>query len=123
MNEDYIDYLACLTHHLIEPIRSQILPSDKKLGSPFYQLPKLKALTCALKQHVSNALGGDLQSESFHNLYTLYLYYSLSLSSGYRPIAGMFGKLEDINLRSGRYRINDKNALPGNSDRTVFLPL
>ena len=58
-----------------------------------------------------------------HNLFSDYLFVLLGLSSGYRPVNEIFGRLEDIDTLTGMYFISDKeNRIGAGEGRFIYLP-
>ena len=57
-----------------------------------------------------------------HNFFTDYLYIWLSIASGYRPVNEPFGRLSDIDTRTGLYFISDKEVQQDTIGRFIYLP-
>ena len=58
-----------------------------------------------------------------HNLFMDYLYILMGLSSGYRPVIEIFGRLQDIDVNTACYFISDKeNRVDGGVGRFIYLP-
>ena len=95
------------------------------LGSPlFVETPILQALFSQLKTLINNipTEHSDYFSESSHNLRLLYLQLMLGLVSGYRPVNGWFGYINDIHFATGEYRIAEKERVLGYSGRVIIIP-
>ena len=95
------------------------------LGSPlFVETPILQALFSQLKTLINNipTEHSDYFSENSHNLRLLYLQLMLGLVSGYRPVNGWFGYINDIHFATGEYRIAEKERVVGYSGRVIIIP-
>ena len=112
------DYL-----YLIAPLDEEL--EQLFLGSPlFIETPVLQALFSQIKTLIDNIPPGhsDYFSENTHNLRLLYLQSMLGLVSGYRPVDGWFGYIDDIHFATGEYRIAEKERVVGYSGRVVIIP-
>lgn len=91
---------------------------EKKLAKDWIQ-PLKQQILLQLEQR-------SFSAQSFvqlHNLFTDYLFVLLGLSSGYRPVNEIFGRLEDIDVLTGMYFISDKeNRSDGSQGRFIYLP-
>ena len=99
--------------------------TGQSLGSPLYIdtrilksiFTKIKTKLCDISPELE-----DYYSEENHNLRAIYLQLVLGLVSGYRPVEGWFGNIDDIHFSTGEYRIAEKERGTVYSGRTVLLP-
>lgn len=99
--------------------------TEKNLGSPlFVDDSTLQSLFSQMYFELQNIPTNHTAyfSEKSHNRRLLYLQLMLSIVSGYRPVNGWFGSLDDIHFASGEYRIAEKERALGYTGRTVLLP-
>lgn len=59
---------------------------------------------------------------NIHNIFTDYLYLMLAISTGYRPVREPFGRLEQIDTRTRKYFISDKENHKDSNGRFIYLP-
>ncbi|MBB1314179.1 hypothetical protein [Aliivibrio sp. SR45-2] len=122
----YLKYLTKISDNDFLSDTAEVMSSNASLGSPFY-FPNalLTQLLLQLKQLSTTYQTKDkfYFSEQTHNLKVLYLQLILGLSSGYRPVEGWFGTLNDIHTSTGEYRIAEKERAVGYRGRVVRLPL
>ncbi len=126
--EQYLRYLK----HL-----SKFYADDPTILNHFYDRPKvefygsslyfeeslLQTLFSSLYKKIYQLIQNNYITDSTtHNLITLYTQLALSLSSGYRPVTGWFGKRNHINLDTGDYWISDKESGFGDNSRVIVLP-
>ncbi|MGP5686903.1 hypothetical protein ACTXOU_13135 [Psychrobacter glacincola] len=101
---------------------------DKQIGSVLaVQEDRLKAIVSDLITQINSALldKNTLNPRSvvdLHNIFTDYLYILLSVSSGYRPVREPFGRLIDIDVRTKKYFISDKENRQHTRGRYTYLP-
>lgn len=57
-----------------------------------------------------------------HTEYTSYIQYLLALATGYRPVNGIFGTIDDFDLVTGTIWISDKESRQGLAARILYLP-
>jgi hypothetical protein len=57
-----------------------------------------------------------------HTEYTSYIQYMLALTTGYRPVNGIFGTINDFDLITGTIWISDKESRQGLAARILYLP-
>ncbi|UAA37185.1 hypothetical protein KIH87_10535 [Paraneptunicella aestuarii] len=94
------------------------------IGSPLY-LKETEIISCN-RQHIQHL--NELRTKgtryviAFHNQYVLYIYRLITLASGYRPVVGTGGRIQDICLGSGKYWISDKERREGLAARVIVLP-
>jgi len=99
--------------------------ANQNLGSPlFVDEVILQSLLSHLQIEIKNIPEKNTTyfSEKSHNRRLLLLQIILSLVSGYRPVDGWFGYIDDIHFASGEYRIAEKERTVGYSGRTILLP-
>lgn len=99
--------------------------SGNGLGSPLFVDPMiLQSLFAHLQTAISEgSVSKEVRfSEQTHNLRVLYLQLVLALVSGYRPVNGWFGTIDDIHFATGEYRIAEKEREMSYNGRVVFLP-
>lgn len=99
--------------------------TELSLGSPLYiDTGILKFIFTKIQTKLNDAPPEceDYYSEETHNLRVVYLQLVLGLVSGYRPVEGWFGNVDDIHFSTGEYRIAEKERSTGYSGRTVLLP-
>lgn len=102
--------------------------SGEKMGSLLaIQEKALTPIIEDLKQNILEKIGkisflkvGDFVD--LHNLFTDYIYIWLSIASGYRPVTEPFGRLSDIDTRTGLYFISDKEVQQDTIGRFIYLP-
>ncbi|MGY5612460.1 hypothetical protein [Vibrio brasiliensis] len=102
-----------------------IMGSGHCLGSPLYvETGILKSIFSKIQTKLSDVSSEceHYYSEANHNLRVVYLQLVLGLVSGYRPVEGWFGNIDDIHFSTGEYRIAEKERSTGYSGRTVLLP-
>ena len=101
---------------------------DEKMGSLLaIQEIALTPIIEDLKQNILEKISkisflkvGDFVD--LHNLFTDYIYIWLSIASGYRPVTEPFGRLSDIDTRTGLYFISDKEVQKDTVGRFIYLP-
>lgn len=59
---------------------------------------------------------------NIHNIFTDYLYLMLAISTGYRPVREPFGRFEQIDTRTRKYFISDKENHKDSNGRFIYLP-
>ena len=102
--------------------------NDQKMGSLLAIREKLLTpIIEELKKNILEKIGktsflklGDFVE--LHNFFTDYLYIWLSIASGYRPVNEPFGRLSDIDTRTGLYFISDKEVQQDTIGRFIYLP-
>lgn len=57
-----------------------------------------------------------------HNMIVYHICNVLAFCSGYRPVLGWFGSIDDIDLTNGFYWISDKESLDVDTSRMIKLP-
>lgn len=101
---------------------------DKQIGSVLaVQEGCLTSIVSDLITQINSALWDKktLNPRSIvdlHNIFTDYLYVLLSVSSGYRPVREPFGRLVDIDVRTKKYFISDKENRQHTRGRYIYLP-
>jgi len=101
---------------------------DKQIGSVLaVQEGRLTSIVSDLITRINSSLldRNTLNSRSIvdlHNTFTDYLYILLSVSSGYRPVREPFGRLIDIDVRTKKYFISDKENRQHTRGRYIYLP-
>ncbi|TXD97556.1 hypothetical protein ES754_00790 [Psychrobacter frigidicola] len=137
---DYMDHLIGLLENKYEPNQTKLymlfeLPDetltdywDKTIGSAlavnefrleeivFKLRQKVEAATVYLKLNNLDSL------VCLHNSFMDYLYVLMSVASGYRPVTEPFGRLSDIDTRTGVYFISDKEMQDDTIGRLIYLP-
>lgn len=124
----YSDWLNEITENekwKIGPLgQSTFVDPDSSIGSPLY-LQEDAIKNCNI-QHIQHLVElrdkGLVRIVDFHNSYSLYIYRLICLASGYRPVAGAWGRISDICLESGNYWISDKERREGVAARMIVLP-
>lgn len=139
---DYMDHLIGLLEDKYGPNQTETklymlfkLPDekltdywDKTIGSALAVNEfRLEEIVVKLRQKVEAAIA-DLKLNNLgslvylHNSFMDYLYILMSLGSGYRPVTEPFGRLSDIDTRTGVYFISDKEVQTDTIGRFVYLP-
>ena len=101
---------------------------DKQIGSVLaVQEDQLETIVSDLITLINSTLldKNTLNPRSIvdlHNIFTDYLYILLSVSSGYRPVREPFGRLVDIDVRTKKYFISDKENRQHTRGRYIYLP-
>ncbi|MBE8610646.1 MULTISPECIES: hypothetical protein [unclassified Psychrobacter] len=101
---------------------------DRTIGSALaINELRLKEIVVTLRQEVEVAIAGlklnNLNSlVCLHNSFMDYLYILMSIASGYRPVTEPFGRLSDIDTRTGLYFISDKEMQTEKLGRFIYLP-
>ncbi|MGM8891534.1 hypothetical protein ACS8FA_11845 [Psychrobacter sp. 1Y1] len=101
---------------------------DKQIGSVLaIRESRLTSIVSDLITQINSALWDKktLNPRSIvdlHNIFTDYLYVLLSVSSGYRPVREPFGRLVDIDVRTKKYFISDKENRQHTRGRYIYLP-
>ena len=139
---DYMDHLIKLLGYKYEPGQTKTkiymlfeLPDekltdywDKTIGSALaVNESRLKEIVVKLREKVEVATAdlklSNLGSLVFlHNSFMDYLYILMSIASGYRPVTEPFGRLSDIDTRTGVYFISDKEVKTDTIGRFIYLP-
>ena len=139
---DYMDHLIILLGNKYNPnhANSNIyklfeLPDeeltdhwDSSMGSALdINQMKLEEIVIKLHQDVEDAIKQlnlrQMDSIVFlHNCFMDYLYLLMSIASGYRPVTEPFGRLSNIDTRTGIYFISDKEVQLDNIGRFIYLP-
>ena len=101
---------------------------DKTIGSALaINEFRLEEIIVTLRQEVEIAVT-DFKLKNLnslvrlHNSFMDYLYILMSIASGYRPVTEPFGRLSDIDTRTGLYFISDKEMQTGTIGRFIYLP-
>ncbi|MFK3989291.1 hypothetical protein ACI2JM_03120 [Psychrobacter sp. NPDC064578] len=137
---DYMDHLIVLLENKYEPNQTKLymlfeLPDetltdywDKTIGSALAVNEfRLEEIVVKLRQKVEAATA-NLKLSSLnslvclHNSFMDYLYILMSVASGYRPVNEPFGRLSDIDTRTGVYFISDKEMQDDTIGRLIYLP-
>lgn len=137
---DYMDHLIELLEDKYDPNQTKIymlfeLPDEistnywnKTIGSALAVNEfRLEDIVVKLRQKVEAATV-DLKLNnldslvSLHNGFMDYLYVLMSVASGYRPVTEPFGRLSDIDTRTGVYFISDKEVQADTIGRFIYLP-
>jgi len=120
----YCNYLARLSCHAeLQNLTS--VPAAGELGSPLFIDP---IIIKTIFERIALALSTTKPSEpafyasTYHNLRVINLQLLLGLASGYRPVKGWFGTINDIHQLTGEYRIAEKEREVGYRGRVVILP-
>jgi len=101
---------------------------DKTIGSALAVNEfRLEEIVVKLRQKVEAATAGlklsSLNSLVYlHNSFMDYLYVLMSVASGYRPVTEPFGRLSNIDTRTGVYFISDKEMQDDTIGRLIYLP-
>lgn len=101
---------------------------DKNIGSALaINQIKLEEIVIKLRKEVEDAVTNLKLSKmntivSLHNYFMDYLYILMSIASGYRPVTEPFGRLLDIDTRTGMYFISDKEVQLDAIGRFIYLP-
>ena len=137
---DYMDHLIGLLENKYEPNQTKLymlfeLPDetltdywDKTIGSALAVNEfRLEEIVVKLRQKVEAATAGlklsSLNSLVYlHNSFMDYLYVLMSVASGYRPVTEPFGRLSNIDTRTGVYFISDKEMQDDTIGRLIYLP-
>ena len=139
---DYMDHLIELLEDKYDPNQTKTklymlfeLPDetltdywDKTIGSALAVNEfRLKEIVVKLRQKVAAATAdfklNNLGSLVYlHNSFMDYLYVLMSVASGYRPVTEPFGRLSDIDTRTGVYFISDKEVQADTIGRLIYLP-
>lgn len=109
------EYLADIVSNIDEP----------PLGSPLYiKFKDVNFLFDNMNEDIQKFIENSSShfSEKIHNLIVLRLQIVLSLVSGYRPVEGWFGYIQDIHFPTGEYRIAEKERQFNYSGRVILLP-
>lgn len=137
---DYMDHLIELLEDKYDPNQTKIymlfeLPDEistnywnKTIGSALAVNEfRLEDIVVKLRQKVEAATV-DLKLNNLdslvclHNGFMDYLYVLMSVASGYRPVTEPFGRLSDIDTRTGVYFISDKEVQADTIGRFIYLP-
>lgn len=139
---DYMDHLIGLLEDKYGPKQTETklymlfeLPDEKStaywgktIGSALAVNEfRLKEIVVKLRQKVEAATA-DLKLNNLgslvylHNSFIDYLYILMSIASGYRPVTEPFGRLSDIDTRTGVYFISDKEVQADTIGRLIYLP-
>lgn len=137
---DYMDHLIGLLENKYEPNQTKLymlfeLPDEtltdywnKTIGSALAVNEfRLEEIVVKLRQKVEaatvNLKLNDLDSlVCLNNSFMDYLYILMSVASGYRPVNEPFGRLSNIDTRTGVYFISDKEMQDDTIGRLVYLP-
>ena len=101
---------------------------DKNIGSALaINQIKLEEIIIKLRKEVEYAVEDlDLSKMntivSLHNRFMDYFYILMSIASGHRPVTEPFGRLSDIDTRTGMYFISDKEVQLDAIGRFIYLP-
>ena len=101
---------------------------DKNIGSALaINQMKLEEIVIKLRKEVECAVEDlDLSKMntivSLHNRFMDYFYILMSIASGHRPVTEPFGRLSDIDTRTGMYFISDKEVQLDAIGRFIYLP-
>lgn len=137
---DYMDHLIELLEDKYDPNQTKIymlfeLPDEistnywnKTIGSALAVNEfRLEDIVVKLRQKVEAATV-DLKLNNLdslvclHNGFMDYIYVLMSVASGYRPVTEPFGRLSDIDTRTGVYFISDKEVQADTIGRFIYLP-
>lgn len=139
---DYMDHLIDLLEDKYDPNQTKTklymlfeLPDekltnywDKTIGSALAVNEfRLEEIVVKLRQKVEAATAdfnlNNLGSlVCLHNSFMDYLYVLMSVASGYRPVTEPFGRLSNIDTRTGVYFISDKEVQADTIGRFIYLP-
>jgi len=122
--KQYIEHIniAGKTHYL-QDLDTNIIKAN--MGSPLFINDSIVTSLLSLMQneiYILEKKKNTYFSEQNHNMKVLLLQTVLGLVSGYRPVEGWFGVVNDIHFSTGEYRVAEKEKGIGYNGRVVLIP-